>query len=46
MVKSSGTCPRGPWSTSYGLRAVFNLKDSVKISSGEGTKENPYILEM
>jgi hypothetical protein len=36
------------WLTSYealyGFRGVFTLKSSVKISSGKGTSDEPYVL--
>lgn len=30
----------------FGLRPVINLKSSVKIVSGDGTKESPYELSL
>ena len=36
----------GGLSYSYGLRPVFLLSSSVKIKSGDGTKDNPYELEI
>ena len=29
----------------FGLRPVINLKSDTKISAGDGTKNNPYIIE-
>jgi len=30
----------------YGIKPVISLKINTKIIKGNGTKENPYILEM
>lgn len=33
-----------PWGTNCGARPVINLKPNVLIKSGNGTKDNPYII--
>lgn len=35
-----------PYSSDGGLRPVFILKSGVKIKDGDGSKDNPYILEL
>lgn len=30
---------------SYGVRPIINLKSNIEFISGDGTKENPYIIE-
>ena len=42
-VKSGGTYSYGADST-YGLRPVFRLKSNIKVTGGNGTESNPYIL--
>ena len=32
------------WSSTCGLRSVFRLKPGIKVTSGDGTSENPYTL--
>ena len=31
---------------SHGVRAVINLRSDVLISKGDGTSENPFILQL
>ena len=35
-----------PSSNSYGVRPSLNLKSNIIITSGDGTKNNPFILEL
>ncbi len=41
----TGIIGNGYVNTSGSLRPVLNLKSSVQISSGDGTKDNPFVVE-
>ncbi len=44
FVNNNGDWGYDDLSLAYGVRPVFYLESSAKISSGDGTKENPFIL--
>ena len=45
LGKTRGGTYEGAYSLSYGIRTVFLLPENTIISSGDGSKENPYIIE-
>ena len=45
-VDDTGSVESGTNYESYGIRPVITLKNSVKVISGTGTKEDPYIVDM
>ena len=42
---ASGYVGYGNVASTYRLRPVLNLNDNTKISSGNGTKENPFVVQ-
>ena len=45
--KSEGTVSaKGPRRNSYGIKPTLNLKLNVAITGGDGTKSNPFTLEL
>ena len=45
IVNATGPTNFYPCSNSYGIRPVINLIDSITISSGAGTLQDPFIIE-
>ena len=45
-VSSDGSANYAGPSNAYGVRPSLNLKSNVQITSGTGTKSNPFILEL
>ena len=45
IVNATGPLNFYPCSNSYGVRPVINLIDSITISSGTGTLQDPFIIE-
>lgn len=45
-VDDTGSVESGASYESYGIRPVISLKENVKITSGVGTKEDPYVIDM
>ena len=45
IVNATGPLNSYPCSNSYGVRPVINLIDSITISSGTGTLQDPFIIE-
>lgn len=44
-VDSSGSVEVGTNYDAYGVRAVITFKKNIKISAGDGTLNNPYVIE-
>ena len=43
LINGSGGIHNVPINNNYVAKSVINLKSNTKISSGDGTKNNPYI---
>ena len=43
---SNGTAASNGYPLFYGIKPAFNLKSNVIITSGDGTKNNPFTLEL
>ena len=46
LVTSYGNADNGGPSLAYGVRPSLNLKSNVVITGGDGTKENPFEIEL
>ena len=45
VVSNDGTTYYTPPSYNYGIKPALNLKANIVIMGGEGTKNNPFILQ-
>jgi len=44
-IEKNSLTPGSIYYTYSSLRPVINLKSNTQISSGNGTKENPFVVE-
>lgn len=43
-IEEDGSIQSGNSSDGYGIRSVITLKENIGVVSGEGTKDNPYVI--
>ena len=45
LINAGGNLSYNPVNTTYAVRPVINLTVNTQISDGDGTKDNPFIVE-